>query len=136
MAFAHALHVDVELARARHDAALVSRAGRRVILVSDRLHFESWGVFCVVHELAHLIGHPAPREFYIGSPGWVAKTESQANIAALLALWPRPAPYPRPLKIEFVDRAVHLLVAFTAASRYDLGDRWTSRRLTLQRYRA
>lgn len=72
---------------------------------------------------------------YLRSPGWLGKTESQANVIALLALWPHQPPYPRILKIEEDDGLVHLMVAFTTTLRYDLGQAWTSRKLTLQRYR-
>jgi hypothetical protein len=40
-------------------------------------------------ELTHYLGHPSPREFYLGSPSWISKTQTQANTLDLLALWPR-----------------------------------------------
>jgi hypothetical protein len=120
----------------QHDAALVSNTSQPWIAVSDRLQLQTWGVFCVVHEVGHLLLHPGSRDFYLRSPGWLGKTESQANVIALLALWPqRTPPYPRILKIEEDDGLVHLTVALAASSPSGLERAWTSRQLTLQRYK-
>lgn len=135
VALAGAFHLPVHCRPIKADSAIANGAGRPWIAVSDRLDLTTWGVFCVVHELGHRLLHPGPRDFYLGSPGWMGKTESQANVIALLALWPHKPPYPKILKIDEDDGLVHLLVAFTTQSRYDFGARWTSRQLTLQRYR-
>lgn len=128
------LGLDVELRRIRQDAYVTARFGRPRILINERLFLPTWGVYCVVHELAHFLTHPGRREYYLGSPGWLGKIESQANQIALLALWPRPAPYPQILQITEEGVSVTLHLALTTPSAYDLGARWTSRRLTLRRY--
>jgi hypothetical protein len=81
--------VSVTLGRSRYDAILLEQGGRARILVDERVYRPAWGVFCVVHELAHRLLHPGDREYYLGSPGWESKIESQANLVALHALWPR-----------------------------------------------
>jgi len=106
--------------------------------VSDRVHLETWGAFCLPHELAHHLLHPGPREFYLGSPGWHSHCEAQANLIGLLALWPHVGghPYPRILQIDGADPAlVALHIAVTSGGGGDYAARWTSRRLTLQRYK-
>lgn len=80
--------VTVAFGRAPYDAQLLVRQGRTRIFLDDRIHRPTWGVFCVVHELAHALLHPGDREHYLGSPGWEDKIESQANLVALHALWP------------------------------------------------
>src|SRR4051812_40155228 len=64
------LGAPVVLQRSRIDAFLARRFGGNCIVVDQRLNQESWGVFCVMHELTHLVAHPGHREFYLGSPGW------------------------------------------------------------------
>lgn len=135
MAGAHGIHV--ELRRAARDAILAVGFGPPKIVVSDRLSRPSWAVFSVVHELAHYVGHPGPRDFYLCSPGWHHKTESQANVVGLLALWPRPGgPYPKVLKIELQgeDGLISFVIAYPTAGRFDVAGEWTTRRLTLKRY--
>ena len=118
MVLAGKLGLDVELRRIRQDAYVTARFGRPRILVSDRLYLPTWGTYCVVHELAHSLTHPGRREYYLGSPGWLGKVESQANQIALLALWPQPAPYPRILQITEEGDAVTLHLAITTLSAY------------------
>jgi hypothetical protein len=118
------------------DAVLVSRSGRPRIFVSAELHRPTWGVFCVIHELAHHLFHPGSRDYYLGSPGWLGKIESQANVLALLALWPRRSGplYPSILKAEIADSVVTLLVGVPTPSRHGFGTFWTSRPVIIQRY--
>ncbi len=136
MQLAERFGIPVRTRSIQYDATLVSSAPRPWIAISDRLHLETWGVFCVVHEVGHLLLHPGSRDLYLRSPGWLSKTESQANVIALLALWPhRSAPYPKILEIKEDNGLVHLTIALTTQLRYDLGQTWTSRQLTLQRYK-
>jgi hypothetical protein len=102
--------------------------------VSQRLDLSAWGVFCVAHELGHWLLHPGTRQYYLRSPGWLDKTESQANVVGLLALWPCSPPYPRVLRIEEGERVVHLHVAFPASRRSGPAPRWRTRKLTMPRY--
>ncbi len=130
--------IQVELRRAQRDAILSVGFGPTRILVSDRLSRSGWAVFSVVHELAHYVGHPGPRDYYLCSPGWHHKTESQANVVGLLALWPRPGgPYPKVLKIEppAEDGLISFVVAYPVAGHVEIAGAWTTRTLMLQRYR-
>lgn len=136
LAGAHGL--QVELRRAQRDAILSVGFGLPEIIVSDRLSRSGWAVFSVVHELAHYVGHPGPRDFYLCSPGWHHKTESQANVVALLALWPRPGgPYPKILKIESPaeDGSISFVIAYPTAGHVGNAGAWTTRKLALRRYR-
>jgi hypothetical protein len=134
LALATALGATVELRPCPEDAILLVPAGAPRVIVSERLDLSTWGVFCVAHELGHWLLHPGTREYYLRSPGWLDKTESQANVVGLLALWPRPAPYPRVLRIEEGDGVVHLHVAFTTSRQAGPAPRWRSRTLTMPRY--
>jgi hypothetical protein len=134
LVLAEAVGARVELRPCREDAILLVSSGPRVI-VSERLDLPTWGVFCVVHELGHWLLHPGTRQYYLRSPGWLDKTESQANVVGLLALWPCPAPYPRVLRIVEGERLVHLHVAFTTSRGTGLAPRWRSREFTMPRYR-
>ncbi len=133
---ARLLQVPIEVKDVRQDAYLARRFSGARIVVSGRLHQPTWGVFCVVHELAHHLIHPGPREFYLGSPAWLEHVETQANLTAWLALSPRRPgrDLPRILKIEFVDGLVRFMIAFVADARHDIGAPSTTRTLTLQRY--
>lgn len=135
VAMAERMGAPVEVRPARADAVVrTGLGGRRTLVVSDRVYPPTWGVFCVVHELAHLVGHAGHRDDYLGSPGWLGKVESQANVAALLALWPRPLPYPALLAAAVAPREVRLTVGIRTPSQ-GVGEYMTSRHLTLQRYR-
>jgi hypothetical protein len=125
----------IALRACREDAFLLVLGDALRIVVSERVDRRMWGVFCVVHELGHWLLHPGTREYYLRSPGWLAKTESQANVVALLALWPRPAPYPRVLGVEEARGLVHLRVTFTSSRAAGPAPRWRSRTLTMPRYR-
>lgn len=132
---AEALGATVQLRMCREDAILLVSSDQPHVILSQRLDLPSWGVFCVAHELGHWLLHPGTRQYYLKSPGWLGKTESQANVIGLLAVWPRPAPYPRVLSVEEADGLVHLHVAFTTSRGAGPAPRWRSRRLTLRRYR-
>ena len=131
---AEALGATVQLRACREDAILLVPSGAPRIVVSHRLDLSAWGVFCVAHELGHWLLHPGARDYYLRSPGWLDKAESQANVVGLLALWPRPAPYPRVLGLEEADGLVHLHVAFTTSRARGPAPRWRSRRLSIRRY--
>jgi hypothetical protein len=135
LALAEAVGARVELRPCREDAILLVSAGGPRVIVSERLDLPTWGVFCVAHELGHWLLHPGTRQYYLRSPGWLDKTESQANVVGLLALWPRPAPYPRVLRIVEGEGLVHLHVAFTTSRGSGPAPRWRSRELTMPRYR-
>ena len=124
---AELLDATVQIRTSMEDAFLLTDSGGARIVVSDRLYLPTWGVFCVAHELGHWLLHPGARQYYLGSPGWLDKTESQANLIGLLALWPRPAPYPRILKIEEGEGVVQLYLALTSPGR--------DRKLSLRRYK-
>ena len=132
---AEALGATVHLRACPEDAILLVPSDRPRIILNEQLDLPTWGVFCVAHELGHWLLHPGARHYYLQSPGWLDKTESQANVIGLLALWPRPAPYPRVLGIEEADGLVHLDVAFTTSSGRGPAPRWRSRKLTIRRYR-
>ena len=132
---AEALGATVQLRACREDAILLVPSERPRIILNERLDLPTWGVFCVAHELGHWLLHPGARQYYLRSPGWLDKTESQANVIGLLALWPSPAPYPRVLGIEEADGLVHLDVAFTTSRGQGPAPRWRSRKLTMRRYR-
>jgi hypothetical protein len=131
------LGAPVVLQRSRLDAYLARPYAGARIVVDRGLNQADWGVFCVVHEIAHLLVHPGPREFYLGSPGWCAHAETQANTLALLALSPQPSgpPYPRVLQAEAGGAWIQLLITYVSerGSAGDLGPRWLSKKVTLQR---
>jgi len=131
---AEAFGGKVELRSCPEDAILLVPEDAPRVIVSERLDLPTWGVFCVAHELGHWLLHPGTRQYYLRSPGWLDKTESQANVVGLLALWPRPAPYPRVLRIEEGERLVHLQVAFTTSRGSGPAPRWRLRKLTMPRY--
>jgi hypothetical protein len=133
LALAEALGATVALRACREDAILVVPETAPRIIVSQRLDLSGWGVFCVVHELGHWLLHPGTRQYYLRSPGWLDKTESQANTLGVLALWPAPPPYPRVLRVEEADGLVHLHIASTTGR--GPAPRWRSRRQTLPRFR-
>lgn len=139
MTLAGALGIQVDLRITQRDAALWVGFGPPRIIVSHRLDRRGWAVFSVVHELAHYVGHHGPRDFYVRSPGWHHKTESQANVLGLLALWPRPGgSYPRILTIapSAEDGMISFVVAYPTHEPFDATGAWTTRRLTLRRYAA
>ena len=130
-----AFSINVSIERSRHDAVLSRQLGQTRIIVSDRVHLDTWGVFCLAHELGHELMHPGPREFYLGSPGWYGRTEAEANVLGLIALSPHGAaePYPRILQVKPAGDAITLQL-WLARTELD-STRWISRDLTLQRYR-
>ena len=135
LALAEALGAGVQLRACREDAILLVLGETPRIVVNERLELPTWGVFCVAHELGHWLLHPGTRQYYLRSPGWLDKTESQANVVGLLALWPRLAPYPRVLHVAEADGVVHLHVAFTTSRGRGPAPRWRTRMLTMPRYR-
>jgi hypothetical protein len=131
------LGAPIVLHRGRVDAYLARRFGGTRLVVDQRVNRESWGVFCVMHELTHLVAHPGTREFYVGSPGWFNKTETQANSVALLALAPQPAgpPYPRILSATAEGAVMSFDMTYvTDRISGQLGPRWVTRKVSLQRY--
>lgn len=135
LALAEALGATVELRPCREDAILLAPADAPRVIVSDRLDLSRWGVFCVAHELGHWLLHPGTRQYYLRSPGWLDKTESQANVVGLLSLWPCPAPYPRVLGVVEDAGLVRLRVAFTTSRGSGPAPRWRSRELAIPRFR-
>lgn len=117
--------VAVERRRVNGDAVLAHADGRRRISLSHLVTRDTWGIFCVVHELVRALDAAAASEFLLGSPGWRAAPGAPAATVALLALWPQGPPYPRILAIDLPDDDLIRL-------RVSKGG--TVRAITLQRY--
>jgi hypothetical protein len=75
---------------------------------------EPYRVFVAFHALGHWVAHPGPREFYLGSPGWLDITEIEASTLGLLAVqpWPTGPPYPLLERAHVEDDAMLLWVTY------------------------
>jgi hypothetical protein len=76
---------------------LLSRHGRWPRIIINAGLQEAYRIFVGFHALGHWVAHPGPREFYLGSPGWLDITELEASTIGYLALAPHPAGPPYPL---------------------------------------
>jgi hypothetical protein len=74
----------------------LSRWGRRPKIIINAGLTPLYRAFVGFHALGHWVAHPGGRDFYLGSPGWLDKTELEASALGYLAVAPHPGgpPYP------------------------------------------
>lgn len=111
----------------------LSRWGRSRIILNAGLA-EPYRTFVGFHALGHWVAHPGPREFYLGSPGWLDKTELEASTLGYLAIAPVPGPpYPILEQAHVEGELMHFWVQYPERQP---GRRitWTRRHTVLRRH--
>jgi hypothetical protein len=92
---------------------MLTRHGRRPRIILNAWLSEPYKIFAGFHALGHWVCHPGPREFYLGSPGWLDATELEASTIGYLAIDPYPGPpYPLLLRAEVRNDAMCFWVEY------------------------